>query len=422
MWLIYEFFYCLGFLAYLPRALWRRRLPHAGWSMRLGRYPKRVAKSLGGRRPVWLHAVSVGEVLATRPLLRALADERPETPIVVSTITPAGFDVASQQPGVIPIYFPLDLRGPVRRALSSLNPICLLLLESELWPNALCEAEARNIPIAVVNGRLSPRAFARYQIARPWAAAMLKRVTLFLMQSQADADRMLAIGAPAQRVRVTGSLKWDASLSARPDPQAVAAAAGKLGLTRDSLVIVAGSTHRGEEALVLKAAETLRAAHPGLRLILAPRHIERLDEVEALVRQAGWRPVRTSRLQHEQDWDAAIVDSFGQLPFYYAMATAIVIGGSFIPHGGQNPLEATSLGKPVVFGPSMHNFEAIAHQLLAHHTARQASGASELPGLLAELLEHPDEARKMGARAQTLTEEFQGATGRTMELLKHTIS
>jgi 3-deoxy-D-manno-octulosonic-acid transferase len=393
MWLLYELGFILGFLCYLPRALWRRRLPHAGWTMRLGRYPAGVLEPLRGHRPVWVHAVSVGEVLAARPLLRALSDQRPNEPLILSTITPAGFGVASQQSvGVVPIYFPLDLRACVGRAVSSLQPSCLLLVESELWPNAIRLAAARGVPVAVVNGRLSPRAFARYRLVRPWLRGLWGRVALFLMQSQADADRMLALGALPERVRVTGSLKWDASLSARPIPQEVQQAAGWLGLGAGQPVVAAGSTHRGEETLILRAFRSLRASHPDARLILAPRHLERFAEAERLAQGEGLRVVRVSAGRGGGAWDVALVDAFGQLPLYYALASVVVVGGSFIPHGGQNPLEATSLGKPVVFGPSMHNFEAIAHQLLAHHAARQASGERELTGLLAELVERPDEA------------------------------
>ena len=418
MWLAYELLYLLGFFLYLPRALWRRRLPHAGWTMRLGRYPAGVLGPLRGRHPVWVHAVSVGEVLAARPLLRALSDQRPGEPLLLSTITPAGFNVASQQgERVVPIYFPLDLRACVGGALSSLQPSCLLLVESEIWPNAVRLAAGGGIPVAVVNGRLSPRAFARYRLARPWLAGLWGRISLFLMQSQADADRLLALGAPPDRVKVTGSLKWDASLSARPNEQSIQQTAQRLGLERARPVIVAGSTHHGEETLLLRAFRTLRAARADIQLILAPRHQERFDEVEALIRRSGWRTVRISSAQVGGAWDVVLVDVFGQLPLYYALASVALIGGSFIPHGGQNPLEATSLGKPVVFGPSMYNFEAITHQLLAHHAARQAATEPECAAVLAELLEHPEEAQAMGRRAQELTERFQGATRRTLDAL-----
>lgn len=417
MWILYELLYLLGFLAYLPSAVWRRRLPHRGWTMRLGRYPESVAQLLAGRPSVWVHAVSVGEVLAAKPLLAALA-QRGAGPLAVSTITPGGFEVASRvMEGRGPVvYFPLDLRACASRALAVLRPRLLLLMESELWPNVIRCAHARGIPVAVVNGRLSPRAFARYQGVKPWVRGMLGRVSLFLMQSQADADRLLALGVAAEKVRVVGSLKWDASLGARPEPSAVQALAARLGVKSADVVVVAGSTHRGEEAAVLDAFQALRGAHPGARLMLAPRHLERLAEVEALLAHRGLAAARASRISGG-DWQVGLVDAFGQLPLYYGLATAVFIGGSLIPHGGQNPLEAASLGKPVVFGPSMHNFEAITHQLLAHHAARQAEDPRELARLLEELVLDPNEAQAMGRRAQALIEQFQGATRRTLEAL-----
>jgi len=297
-----------------------------------------------------------------------------------------------------------------------LRPRILLLLESELWPTVIRLTKARGVPVAVVNGRLSARAFSRYQWVRPVVGTMLSRVDLFLMQSQTDADRLLELGVRAERVQVAGNLKWDASLNVRPEPEAIRRLAARLGLT-DQKVLVAGSTHRGEEAVVLDAYRLLRATHPDLRCILAPRHLERLEEVESMVRQAGWKSVRLS-LASSGAWDVGLVDTFGQLSLYYGLATLVFIGGSLIPHGGQNPLEATSLGKPVVFGPFMHNFESIVHQLLAYHAARQMTLGEPLTPLLAELLEHPAETAAMSRRAREVTEQFQGATQRTLEALQ----
>lgn len=388
--------------------------------MRLGRYPRRVAESLHGRQALWIHAVSVGEVLAAQPLLRALTQAYPHYVSVVSTITPGGFEVASKQVGerAIPIYFPLDLRGCIGRALDTLRPRILLLMESELWPTVVRLTKARGIPIAVINGRVSPRAFRRYQWIRPWLAGMLDQVGLFLMQSQTDADRLVQLGAPLNKVQVVGSLKWDASLGSRPSPRAIQEAAARIGVGVQDAVLVAGSTHRGEEQAVVAAFQTIRASHPGARLIVAPRHLERLAEVEGLIRQARFTSVRLSQDPLVPRWDIGVVDTFGQLPCYYGMATIVFIGGSLIPHGGQNPLEAASLGKPIVFGPSMHNFADISHQLLAHHAARRIERAEELASLFQELLEQPAQTQEMGLRAQELTERLQGASQRTLEALQ----
>lgn len=412
MWWLYELLLVLGLLLYLPKALWRRRLPHAGWSMRLGRYPGEARERLGPPA-AWVHAVSVGEVLAARPLLAALAAR---APVVLSTVTPGGFEVARQQPGVVPIYFPLDLRGCVRRAIDAVHPRVLLLMESELWPLIIRELHARGVPVAVVNGRISPRAFRRYGLIRLWLQGTLSRVKLFLMQTNEDARRVMALGAPEAAVHVIGSLKWDASLGAAPSAAQVEETARQIGVAPQEPLLVGGSTHRGEEQALLEAFTVLRAAQPRLRLILAPRHLERLGEVETLVRNAGFSGVRASQAGHGR-WDVALVDAFGQLPRYYGLASVAVVGGSFIPHGGQNPLEPAGLGRAVVFGPSMHNFADIARQLTAGGAAQQLAGTAQLLPALRELLTDPAAADRMGQAARALTARNAGATQRALDAL-----
>ena len=421
MWFIYEILYIFGFIAYLPKALLRKRLPHPGWLMRLGRYPESVTKALAGRqRPIWVHAVSVGEVLAVLPLLRELSGAYPSVPLVISTVTPGGFDVASKQISgfTIPIYFPLDLRACVDRALTAIRPRALILVESELWPVMLRQAKAGGVPVAVVNGRVSPRSFTRSQRLRAWLFPLLQRVDLFLMQSEADAARLKTLGAPEDRVRAVGSLKWDAGLRARPAPQKVQEAMARLGLQPGEQVIVAGSTHRGEEQALLGAYHALRNG-TRLRLILAPRHLERLEEVEGLVRQAGCSVQRLSAASSVGGrWDVGLVDTLGQLPVYYGLASVAFVGVSLIPHGGQNPIEPASLGKPVVFGPFMHNFAEIAGQLVDHQAAWQLPDPQQLVAALKELLGNPARAEPMGERARALTERSAGSAQRTLEALK----
>ena len=306
----------------------------------------------------------------------------------------------------------------VRRSLDALQPRALLLMESELWPNMIRLTHARGIPIAVINGRISPRAFRRYWIITPWLSGMLARISLFLMQSQADADRVIQLGAPASRVRVVGSLKWDASLATRPTEKMLEQTVVQLGLQGGEPVIVAGSTHQGEEEAVLESFQAIRALQNDARLILAPRHLDRLAEVEALCRRHDLVVARTSQAASVGSWQVALVDVFGQLPRYYGLATIAFVGGSLIPHGGQNPLEAASLGKPIIFGPFMHNFAEIAQQLMTHRAARQLVTASELTPCLHELLANLPEACAMGARAQMLTEQSRGAAQRTLEALR----
>ncbi len=420
MWLIYEFLLLLGLLVYIPKAVWRRRLPHRGWLMRLGRYPATVRERLGKGSAIWIHAVSVGEVMAAQPLIQKLLTNYPQTPLVVSTITPAGFQVASRIAGerVVVIFAPLDFRFAVRRALALIQPRIVLLMESELWPTLIQLTKARGIPLVVVNGRVSQRAYQRSLRVKRWLAPFVQRLDLCLMQTDADAKRLIRMGAVKERVQVLGNLKWDAGVAARPPQAAWDTLRHQLGLQPDEPVIVAGSTHRGEETELLNAFHTVRAGIHAARLIIAPRHLERVGEVEQLIRQRQLAGQRTSRLLETPGrWDVAIVDTLGQLPTYYGLATVVFVGGSLIPHGGQNPIEPASLGKPVLVGPWMHNFSEITERLLTHQAAWQVHSGSELTTHLTRLLTDGAAAAMMGRRAQELTEESLGCAQRTLDAL-----
>lgn len=418
MWWLYELLLLAGFLLYLPRAVSRRRLPHRGWSMRVGRYPRELLDALRGRRSLWIHAVSVGEVSAVRPLLDVLIRRHPEEAVALSTLTPGGFTMASQavEGRGAALYVPLDLRVCVNRALDVLRPRLLLLVESELWPVLILRAHERGVPVAVINGRISERAFRRYQAVKPWLSGTLHRVELFLMQGEGDAERLRQMGASPERIRVVGSLKWDASVGARPTAETLQQTAARIGLGRET-VVVAGSTHRGEETAILQAFYALRASDRDARLLIAPRHLERVEEVEQLGHRAGFKVARLSQAGPAQAWDVGVVDTFGELSKLYGLATVVIIGGSFIPHGGQNPLEAASLGKPILFGPSMHNFAEIAPPLVAHQAARQLGHSRELVHALQELIANRAKAEQMGQRALQLTERSRGALTRTLEAL-----
>ena len=420
MWTLYELVLGLGVLVYLPKAVWRRRLPHRGWFMRLGRYPAAVRERLGEGNAVWIHAVSVGEVMAAQPLIQKLLADDPQARLVLSTITPAGFQVAARivgERGVV-IFAPLDFRFAVRRALALIRPRIVLLMESELWPTLIRLTTARGIPMVVVNGRVSPRAYRRSVRVKRWLAPFVQRLDLCLMQTEADAQRLIGMGAVKERVRVLGNLKWDAGVAARPPQAAWETLRHRLGLTPDEPVIVAGSTHRGEETELLNAFGAVRTGIHAARLIIAPRHLERVGEVEGLIRQRRLAGHRTSRLlETPGPWDVAIVDTLGQLSTYYGLATVVFVGGSLIPHGGQNPIEPASLGKPVLVGPWMQNFAEITERLLTHQAAWQVHNGSELTTHLTRLLTDGAAAATMGRRAQALTEESLGCAQRTLDAL-----
>ena len=418
---MYEILLFIGLLCYVPGAVWRRRLPHRGWLMRLGCYPDAVRRRLSRPGAIWVHAVSVGEVMAAQPLLHELAAQYPDAPLVLSTITPTGFDVASRMvhDRGVAIFGPLDFGVVVKRTLRMLRPRILLLMESELWPNLIRLTKRQGIPVLVVNGRVSERAAHRSRLVKPWLTTWLQSVDGFLMQTEADAARVIRMGARRAQVTVLGSLKWDASVASRPQDAQLHALAQRLGLRAEEALIVGGSTHRGEEAALLDAFRTVRRDGQPARLVIAPRHLERVGEVEALVRQRGFSAQRITRLLDAScPWEVAVIDTLGQLPAYYGLASVVFVGGSLIPHGGQNPLEPASLGKPVIFGPSMHNFAEIARRLLDRHAARQLASGAELAPAIQALLTDVLAARTMGRRAQELIEHSVGCTQRTLDVLR----
>ncbi len=417
LWWCYDLLVCLGALCYLPLYALQGKL-HRGLWMRLGRWSASLPARLDGRPVLWVHAVSVGEALAARPFVEALRAAYPAYQLVVSTVTPTGQQVASRwlSSGDLLLYWPLDVSWVVRRAFDRVRPCALIVLESELWPNALRCCRARGIPVIVINGRISERSFRRYR-RLPWLARrLLRHLTLALMQTDEDARRAQALGLDAARVRVTGNLKFDGAAAATLSTDA-AALRRQLGIAEDAWLLIGGSTHPGEERLLLDLYGRLRQDWPRVRLLLAPRHVERAAEVEALIRAAGHPVLRYSQcaqLAAPIDGTVILVDTIGHLRALYPLATIVVIGGSFITHGGQNPLEASAAGKAAVFGPHMFNFREVVGQLLAAQAAAQVPDGQALLAVCRLWLRQPQQREAMGARARALVERQRGATQRTL--------
>jgi 3-deoxy-D-manno-octulosonic-acid transferase len=383
----------------------------------MGRLP--VYLNVDGDRSIWIHAVSVGEVLAARPLVPALRERFPAHRIFVSTTTMTGNAVARKSlRGVDGLFYaPFDFPHPVRRALEVLNPSLLLLVETELWPNLIHEAKRRGARIALVNGRISPRSFPRYRRLRRLLTGTLGEVDLFLMQGEAHAQRIREMGAPADRVAVTGNLKFDAVEPARLPERLVKLLQGGTGQMRP--LWVAGSTVGGEEEAVLSAFHRVRTAVPHARLLIAPRHPERFDTVPPLVEAAGFRCLRRSALDPLawKDGEVLLLDSLGELSQVYALASVVFVGGSLVPSGGHNILEPAVAGKPVVVGPHMENFQEIADQFRAEQAVVQVSSADELAGVVSSLLLDEDERQRLGERARDLVGRNRGAVERSASAL-----
>ncbi len=395
-----------------------RRDWRTGVAERLGRMPF----ATDGRPAIWIHGASVGEITAMAPLARTLRLEFPDHRLLVSTLTPAGRAVAASR---VPdadarVLFPLDLPWTVARAVDAVLPRLVLFTETELWPNFLAALAARGIPAVMVSGRMSARAFGRYRRWRGLFAPALATVRWFCVQSRETAERLIALGAPPSRVVVTGSLKGGP------------ACAPERGLTLERLgvsglpVVVAASTHDGEEAAILASWACLAARAPGARLILAPRRPDRFDDVARLLRDAGvafWR-----RSEHAADgvaWPAdapiLLLDTLGELTGLFAGARAAFVGGTLVPRGGHNVLEPAAAGTAVVFGPSVDATRAAAERLLVGGAAFQVRDREELAAALARLVTDRALAEGMGERARALAGGDDGPLAVTLAVVRGTL-
>jgi 3-deoxy-D-manno-octulosonic-acid transferase len=415
---IYNLVLALGFALALPWFLWKGRATgkyFRTFRERMGRLP--VYLNMDGDRSIWIHAVSVGEVLATRPLIPALRQRYPNHQVYLSTTTMTGNEVAQKSMRGVEGFFyaPFDFPGPVKRVLATLNPSLLVIMETEIWPNLIHEAHRRGTRIAIVNGRISPKSFAGYRRIRGFLRGVLAEVDVFLMQGEAHAERIRALGAPADRVRVTGNLKFDAVEAERTPERLARIIAGESGRHRP--LWVAGSTVAGEEELILRAYQYVCERVPHAGLVLAPRRPERFSEVPALVESAGFRCVRRSTLDPGawRDGDVVLLDSLGELAQVYSLATVVFVGGSLVPSGGHNILEPAVAGKPVIVGPYMENFQEIAEKFRAEGAMVQVTSAEELAREVTSLLTDEARRRNLGERAKSLVDRNRGAVRNTID-------
>jgi len=394
---------------------------------------------------IWVHAVSVGEVIAASPIIDAIRKRFPKYSFLISTVTNTGQDMARKaisDPKEI-IYFPLDFKWIVNKVLKSIKPKLFIMVETELWPNFIRETKKRKIPLAVVNGRISPGSFKGYRIIRPFLKRVLSNIDLFSMQSKLDEERIISLGAPEEKVHTTGNVKFDGLKTESPNKERLAE---ELNLSLKDLVLVAGSTHPKEEEIILDIYQKAKEEFPSLRLILAPRHPERIPEVESLCKNRSLSYIRRSQLlrtprqrrglaplgrtnsplgissplgtRGELRTSTILLDTIGELAKIYSLATIVFVGGSLIPIGGHNILEPAALGKAPLFGPYMHNFIESARLLLEGRGGIQVRNREELLEKTLGLLKNAKEREKLGERAQRIVKGHQGASERTVELIE----
>jgi 3-deoxy-D-manno-octulosonic-acid transferase len=392
---------------------YREGLPERlGW-VRLGLTPL-------DRPLIWVHAVSVGEVLAVSRLVKTLDAALPEYLIVVSTTTRTGQALARERFGANRVFYcPLDLPWAVRAYLQALQPRLLILAETEFWPNLLSGCYRRKIPVAVVNARVSDRSWPRYRRLRWLWRPFLSPLSRVLAQSENDAARLKAIGCRPERVAVAGNLKFDVRAAEEGEATRLLQA-----LAAGLRLVVAGSTLEGEEAALLEAWPRLLAADPRLAMVLGVRHPERFEAVAALLKDSGiawvrrseWRNQPAEMLKPLRGGQIVLLDTIGELASVYSLAAVAFVGGSLLPAGGHNPLEPAQFGVPIVIGPHFANFRAITEDLLAHQAVRIAA-KEDLAAALIELLEDGSAAEAMGERARQVFLSQAGATGRTVDAL-----
>jgi 3-deoxy-D-manno-octulosonic-acid transferase len=395
----------------------------AGLRGRLGLVPDGLLAAVSGRHVIWVHAVSVGEVMAATQLIRELKGALPGYVVAVSTTTETGQRLAKDRLAESPVfYLPLDFKFAVRRYLRVLRPKMLVLMESELWPRLIDECAKSGVPVAVVNARVSDRSFPRYmRLQRLWRP-FLEMISLFLAQSKETAERLVKIGAPVERVKAAGNLKYDVRIGA----ESALTQMLQRRLSAGARVVVCGSTLEGEEKILLEAWPALLAKEPNAVMVLAPRHPDRFSAVASMVSANNFRLMRASEFREENSREITtsaleagsifLLDTIGDLASMYGLGRVAFVGGSLVPAGGHNPLEPAQFGVPVVMGPSFQNFRDVVETMRDANALRIVS-AMDVGVELTKLLQHADDAKALGERGRAVFEAQAGATGRTVQLL-----
>lgn len=394
----------------------------ASFRQRMGHLPPTLSRNNSAASSIWVHAVSVGEVLAAKPLIDGLKQRFPDRQIFLSTTTATGQRVAHERIGSADgiFYFPLDWSGTVRRDFNQLRPALVVILETEIWPNFMREADRANIPVIFVNSRISDKSFRRFRRFKPLIGTFFERVLrnadLFLAQSAEDARRLKEMGAPAARIEISGNMKYDHE----PPPPATLGnwLARQIREQERWPLLVAGSVVAGEEEIVLAAYDIVQRQWRHALFVLAPRKPERFDAAVRAVEERGWKAIRRSSLDLnaplDENCDVLILDSIGELAGLYSLADAVFVGGSLVPSGGHNILEPAWFSKPPVFGLSMENFRDMAARFSSTGAGIQVSSAAQLGKVWVDLIQDPSRSAEMGRKARALVEANRGATARTL--------
>ncbi|MDD2679406.1 MAG: 3-deoxy-D-manno-octulosonic acid transferase [Candidatus Omnitrophica bacterium] len=406
MFILYDLIFLVFALVCLPVYLVKGKF-HRGFLARLGALPK----DLFLERPIWVHAVSVGEAKSIGGLLEELRKIYPAKKFVISTVTPTGNKIALslKGPGDLVTYLPLDFSFIVRGVIKRVNPALFIIAETEIWPNLVTCLYKKGIPIVTVNARISDASFRGYSSVKLLIKSILNKISLFCSQTELDAERLKALGVASSKIKVTGNMKFD--------QLGVIQGAGyreKLGLASDEKLFIAGSTHQGEEEIILDVYKSLLNNFPSLKLLIAPRHPQRAAGLLKIISGFGFNGFEISKLGSQRLFGAVnpvfILDSVGELANFYAAADVVFVGGSLVKKGGHNILEPASLGKPVIFGPYMFNFRDITDMFLKNNAAIMVKEGSGLLSSVTRLLKDNSLSSRLGANAGRVIAGNRGAT------------
>lgn len=431
--IIYDIFFFIFSLVYLPYLAIKSKA-HKDFLQRFGKLPASF-RGIGASRPIWIHAVSVGEVAAVKNFIEALSSGFPRQKIVLSTTTKTGNEMANKilKGDVLKFYFPLDFTFVVKRVINLIKPSVFAVMETEIWPNLILELSRKKIPIMLLNGRISDKSFKGYKKIKFFFGSILKRINVFCMQTTEDAQKIEALGAAKESIKVTGNMKFDVDdvgaeevFGNRP-PATGAVAKMVTEMVSGSELIIAGSTHRGEDEIIVDAYRKILGRFQNVRLLLAPRHIDRSSDIKKMVEGKGLKAVLISHFSKGEIESISknavlILDTLGELGRLYSLASVVFMGGSLVKRGGHNLVEPALFRKAMLFGPHMFNFRAMARTFLEGRAAILVKNEKELIETLESLLSDKEKRGILGRNAGVLIDRSKGATAKNLSEMARFIS
>ncbi len=421
--IIYNIIFILFAFFYLPLFLFKGKR-RQGIALRFGIYPLKLVKSLSEKKNLWVHAVSVGEIMAVLPLIKQIREKHPDYRVVITTVTETGSIAAEKikTSDEIAVFLPFDITFIIKKVIRYIAPAALIIVETELWPNLIRMIAGSGVKVFLVNGRISDNSLSRYRLIKPLLKKLLARISLLFMQTEDQKSRIISLGAEASIVTVPGNIKFDSVFSGdtlQYDEEKI-----RLSLCLDThdKLFIAGSTHPGEEEIMLRSFAGLKEEFSGLRLLIAPRHIERVKEMQRLITDQGLTPVLISTLSAESPKisaeDILILDTIGQLRSLYSIAEIVFVGGSLVKRGGQNMIEPAALAKPILLGPYTYNFHDIVEMLLKNNAAITVKDTRMLTESLRRLLTGAVLRDSLGQNARQVVHSNRGATARILQSIE----